>query len=438
MAFLKKLFGKDPAALRKDAEAAAKAGSWGEAKLAWQQLLEARGDAPRDERDEIGRRIGECQTELVRSQLAQVKRLQAAGDLEAATELCRSTIEMADGLTIKAEVKALSDSLTEELTRVSQPDTGAPTEEDVFLALSGGWSETQADELYGYGEIFKKAFLGLHEGRADEARDVFRVILRENPEALHIRLELARALVASRRRETPEKEPEGDAAKAEAKAALEEAAGLFRGYLEREPEEASDELYATVQSELAQVLMDLGDAKGAEECLVEAADVTHEQTYGHLNLGRFLRMEKRYPEAIKRLEIAVEKMGVVTPDIRVYRELGYAHRDAGHRDEALECFKAVIDHQASLGIFDFDPETAEALAALHLERGEKSEAADLYRHLAQGRNLAGRYRYHLLAGKLLKEVGKKAEGVRELHAARALAPDDEARAEVEAALGGKG
>ena len=379
-----------------------------------------------------------CQTELVKRQLVEVKRLRSSDDLEGAVELCRSTIELADGLTIKAEVKELSDALTEDLARASQPDTGAPTEEDVFLALSGGWSDAQSDELYGYGEIFRKAFLGLHEGRADEARDVFRIVLRENPEALHIRLELARALVASRRRETPGKEPEEEAAKAEAKAAIEEAAALFREYLDREPEEASDELYATVQSELAQVLLELGDGKGAEECLVEAADVTHEQTYGHLNLGRFLRMEKRYDEAIKRLDLAVEKMGGVTPDIRVYRELGLAHRDAGHRDEALDCFKAVIDHQASLGIYDFDPETAEALAALHLDRGEKSEAADLYRHLAQGRNLAGRYRYHMLAGKLLKEIGKKAEGVRELHAARALAPDDAARAEVEAVLGGKG
>ena len=435
MAFLKKLFGKDPAALRKEAETEAKEGNWGEAKLAWQQLLEARSDAPRDERDEIARKIGECQTGLVKRQLVEVKRLRSSDDLEGAVELCRSTIEMADGLTIKAEVKELSDALTEDLARASQPDTGAPTEEDVFLALSGGWSDAQSDELYGYGEIFRKAFLGLHEGRADEARDVFRIVLRENPEALHIRLELARALVASRRRETPGKEPEEEAA-AEAKAAIEEAAALFAVLTasRRKP----DELYATVQSELAQVLLELGDGKGAEECLVEAADVTHEQTYGHLNLGRFLRMEKRYDEAIKRLDLAVEKMGGVTPDIRVYRELGLAHRDAGHRDEALDCFKAVIDHRGSLGIYAFDPETAEALATLHLDRGEKSEAADLYRHLAQGRNLAGRYRYHMLAGRLLKEIGKKAEGVRELHAARALAPDDAARAEVEAVLGGKG
>ncbi|MBI5487379.1 MAG: hypothetical protein HY905_08605 [Deltaproteobacteria bacterium] len=438
MAFLKKLFGKDSAALRKQAEAAAEDGNWGEAKLAWQQLLEALRDAPRDERDAISKKIGECQTELVKRQLDQVRRLRSGGDLEDAAQLCRSTVEMADGLPIKTEVKELSDSLTEDLARAEQPDTGSPTEEDVFLALSGGWSEAQADELYGYGDIFKKAFLGLHEGRADEARDVFRVILRENPEALYIRVELARAIIAARRRGTPEKEPAEEEAKAETKAALEEAAGLYRDYLEREPEEASDELFAAVQSELAAVLLELGDAKGAEECLVEAAEVTAEQTYGHLNLGRFLRLEKRYDEAIKRLDLAVEKMGVVTPDIRVFRELGYAHRDAGHNGEAIDCFKAVIDHQASLGIYDFDPETAEALAELHLGRGEKSEAADLYRHLAQGRNLGGRCRYHLLAGKLLKEIGKKAEGVRELHAARALATDDAARAEIEAALGGKG
>jgi Tfp pilus assembly protein PilF len=438
MAFLKKLFGKDPAALRKEAERTAKDGDWGDAKLAYQQLVEALPDTAKDERAAAKAKLDECQTELVKLQLAAVDRMREAGDVEAAIEACRATIEMADGLAIKALVKQKADALTEDFVRSSQPETGAATEEDVFLALSGSWSEEQSDELYEYGDEFKNAFLALHQGKADEARDVFGRIAQAHPEGLHIRLELARALVASRRCSTPEAEPSEEDAKTEAKAALAAAASLFRGYLEHEPEEASDELYAAVQSELAGVLVEIGDLKGAEECLIEAADATHEQTFGHLNLGRFYRMQKRYDEAIKRLEVAVEKMGTVTPDIRVYRELGYAHRDAGHKQEAMDCLKAVIDHQASLGIYDFDPETAETLAELHLEKGEKEEASDLYRHLAQGRNIGERFRYHLLAGKLLKELGKKAEGVRELHAARALATDDKAKAEIEALLGGKG
>jgi tetratricopeptide (TPR) repeat protein len=373
----------------------------------------------------------------VRVQLAEVERMRMAGDVEAAIELCRGTIEMADGLPIKTDVKAKADELTEDFVRASQPDTGSPTEEDVFLALSGSWSEEQSDELYGYGEEFKRGFLDLHEGKADAARDAFLKIAVAHPDGLHIGLELARALIASRRRSTPAAEVSEEQAKDEAKLALEEAAKLYRGYLEHEPEEASDELYATVQSETAGVLLELGDMKGAEECLVEAADATHEQTYGHLNLGRFYRLQKRYPEAIERLELAVQKMGTVTPDIRVYRELGLANRDAGKKQEAIDCLKAVVDHQASLGIFDFDPETAEVLAELYLETGEKEEAANLYRHLARGRNAGSRFRYYLLAGKLLKEIGNKADGVRELHAARAVAPDDAARAEIEALLGGK-
>lgn len=438
MAFLKKLFGRDPESLRKEADAAFAAESWGEAKLAYQQLLERLGDAPEAERSAVRERVDASQTELVRVQLAEVARLKGSGDLEGAVELCRATIEMADGLSIKDEVKARADGLTEELTRVSQPDVGVPTEEDVFLALSGGWTEEQADELSGYGDVFRRAFLGLHAGKADEAREVFRRLAGEHPDALYVKLELARALVASRRRETPAGEPTEEEATEEARAAFEVAAGLFREYVDAEPEEASDELYATVQSELAQLLLELGNHQEAEECLKEAAEATYEQTYGHLNLGRFYRMQKRHDEAIARLDVAVAKMGTVTPDIRVYRELGLAHRDAGHRDEAIDCLQAVIDHQASLGVFDFDPETAEVLADLYVQRGDKEEASDLYRHLARGHNVAGRFRYHLLAGKLLKEAGRKADGVRELHAARALATDDEKRAEVEALLGGKG
>jgi len=437
MAFLKKLFGKDPGKLREEAEAAAKAGDWGDAKFKYRDLLAALKEAPQAEREAVQAKIDDCQTRLVRVQLAEVERMRMAGDVEAAIELCRATIEMADGLPIKAEVKTKADALTEEFVRASQPDTGTPTEEDVFLALSGSWSEEQSDELYGYGEEFKRAFLDLHEGKADAARDAFRKIAEAHPDGLHIGLEVARALIASRRRSTPAAEPPEEQAKDEAQLALGEAAKLYIGYLEHETEEASDELYATVQSELAGVLLELGDMKGAEECLVEAADATHEQTYGHLNLGRFYRLQKRYPEAIERLELAVQKMGTVTPDIRVYRELGFANRDAGKKQEAIDCLKAVVDHQASLGIFDFDPETAEALAELYLETGEKEEAANLYRHLARGRNVSSRFRYYLLAGKLLKELGNKADGVRELHAARAIAPDDASRAEIEALLGGK-
>ncbi|MBN1773573.1 MAG: hypothetical protein JXB32_20085 [Deltaproteobacteria bacterium] len=438
MAFLKKLFGKDPEALRKEAEAFFEAGDFGSAKLTFQALGERLAEGPEDAREEVRRRIADCQTELVRKQLAEVDRLKERGDFEAAMDLCRSTIEMADGLSIKLEVKVKADGLMEEFTRNSQPEAGPPSEDEVFLALSGAWSEEQAEELLSYGNEFRRAFLSLHDGKADEAREVFRKLADEHPEALHIGLELARTLAITRRRAPGSGTPTEDEAKAEAKAALEEAAVLFRNYLEHEPDDASDELYATVQSELAQVVLELGDPKTAEECLIEAADATHEQTYGHLNLGRFYRMQQRYDESIKRLELAVEKMGTVTPDIRVYRELGFAHRDAGHRDEAIDCLKAVVDHQASLGQFDYDPETAEALCALYLETGKKDhkeEAANLYRHLARGRNVAGRFGYHLQAGKLLKELGKKPEGVRELHAARALAGDDAARAEVDALLG---
>jgi tetratricopeptide (TPR) repeat protein len=438
MPFLKKLFGKDPGKLRQEAEAAGKAGDWGDAKFKYQDLLAVLAESPQAERAAVQAKIDDCQTQLVRVQLAEVERMRMAGDVEAALELCRATIEMADGLPIKAEVKTKADALNEDFVRASQPDTGTPTEEDVFLALSGSWSEEQSDELYSYGDEFKRAFLDLHEGKADAARDTFRKIAAAHPDGLYIGIEVARALIASRRRTTPAAEPSEEEAKAEAPLALGEAAKLYIGYLEREPEEASDELYATVQSELAGVLLELGDLKGAEECLVEAADATHEQTYGHLNLGRFYRMQKRYPEAIQRLELAVEKMGTMTPDIRVYRELGFANRDAGKKQEAIDCLKAVIDHQASLGIFDFDPETAEALAELYLETGDKEEAANLYRHLANGRNVDNRFRYHVLAGKLLKEIGNKPDGVRELHAAHAIAPDDAARAEVEALLGGKG
>ena len=91
-----------------------------------------------------------------------------------------------------------------------------------------------------------------------------------------------------------------------------------------------------------------------------------------------------------------------------------------------------------LGVFDFDFEMAEVFVELYLEMGEKEEVVNLYWYLVCGRNVGSRFRYYLLAGKLLKEIGNKADGVRELHAARAVAPDDAARAEIEALLGGKG
>jgi tetratricopeptide (TPR) repeat protein len=445
MAFLDKLLKRDPETLRTEADAAYADGDFGSAKLVYQRLLERLEDGQDGRKAEVRDRIDACQTRLVEAQLDDVRQLVDRGDYEAAVELARAAIEMADGLPIKTEVKARADALTEELTRLSQTEAKPPTEEELFLSLSGSWCDDQADELYEYGDEFRKAFLDLHQGRADEARTVFRRIAEAHPDAPYIRLELARSLVMTRRREgaapAEGREAEGEAPadearKAEATAALAEAKDLYLAYLDDEPEDASDELFAAVQSELAQLLFELGDGEGAEKALIEAADATYEQTFGHLNLGRFYRLNGRHEDAIRRLEIAVEKMGTVTPDLRVLRELGYAHRDAGHRDEAIDCLQGVVDNQASLGNFDFDPESAEALAEMYVEAGEKERASDLYRHLARGRNASQRFRYHLTAGRLLKEVGRKAEGVREIRAARALAPDDAARAEVDALLGG--
>jgi len=60
MTFLKKLFGKDPATLREEAEAAVKAADWGSAKLAYQGLVEALKDGPQAERDEARKKLDEC------------------------------------------------------------------------------------------------------------------------------------------------------------------------------------------------------------------------------------------------------------------------------------------------------------------------------------------------------------------------------------------
>ena len=102
MAFLKKLFGKDPGKLRAEAVTAAKAGDWGDAKIRYQDLLAALAEAPKAEREAVQASINDCQTHLVRAQLSEVERMRLAGDVEAAIELCRATIEMADGLAIKA------------------------------------------------------------------------------------------------------------------------------------------------------------------------------------------------------------------------------------------------------------------------------------------------------------------------------------------------
>ena len=68
----------------------------------------------------------------------------------------------------------------------------------------------------------------------------------------------------------------------------------------------------------------------------------------------------------------------------------------------------MIEHLASRGEHDqFDPITAVALAKLREESGKLMEAADLYRHLAEGRDVRNHFVYNLEAARLLGLAGAK-------------------------------
>ena len=95
-------------------------------------------------------------------------------------------------------------------------------------------------------------------------------------------------------------------------------------------------------------------------------------------------------------------MGQLHPNFGVVRELGLTYLAAGQVDEAERNLFAVVEHAASQNAHEeMDPLAAVPLAKIYESKGAPDKAANLFRHLAVGHDVANHFAYNLESARLL-------------------------------------
>jgi len=422
MSFFKRLLGGDFDSNRAEADQHFGAERWGEAKLAYERALGKGKAAPEEARSTITARIAECRRHLAAAHADRGEAALAAGEIETAVEAFESAIEVAPDPDAKERYRKRIDQLHAADARFAAESPGDASEEDRYEVLSAEWDDEQLDEYEAYGETFPAAYLAIHEApdneQVEKALAVLQVFATEHPEgSKYLHLEIGRALLRLGRRE--------------------EGAEAMRKLLAALPEDRGERARIHAHVALAEVAMEQNDDAGAEKELRAAADVSPDQTAGHLRLGQFLRLRGRHQEAAEALEDAARTMGELRPDVRVLREIGLNLAALGDEDTAIETLEGIVQIQAAQDNLDLDPPSAIALAGLYEKRGDAERAADFYRHLAKGSDVAHHFEYHRAAARLLRAAGKEPLAREHLVKARELAPDDAARAAVDELLAAK-
>lgn len=403
----------------------------GEAKLELESALSKGKDAPEARLEHVRELIATAKERLARQHIEESRNYAADGNLERAYECFETALEVG-GEEVRAEVQKAIDAIESEDARAAFEEEDEMTDAERYQILSGAWDDDRADELETYGEAFASAFLKLHDGEAEAAVTEMKELLQDNPDALYLRLELGLAQRAA---------GQFDAAAINLKA--------FLADIEEEEDERNDEddeddenapeplaAEARVQAHatLAEVYLEADDPEAAEEELRTLVDLLPDKSGPYVHLGAFLRERDRNEEALKVLQIGQRFMGQMRPDMRVVRELGLTYRALGDDEAAIDSLNSVIEFYAKLRDYNFDPITAVPLAELYEETGKLDRATDLYRHLAAGSHAAGHFRYNRDAGRLLAQQKDHALAHKHLTRALELAPDDEAKAEVQALI----
>jgi tetratricopeptide (TPR) repeat protein len=387
--------------------------------------LSKAGDVAPSRRAHAEALVRRARDTLARAHLEDGRTLAEQGHLERAYECWETALEVVASDDLRDEIRAGIAALEAGDARAVFEESAEMSDEERFQVLSGAWEDERADELEEYGDVFKEAFLKLHDGDADAAVEVMSRLLEEYPDAIFLHLELGIALRNA-----------GESGRA---------TGHLKQFLERVEEELDAEADendeevelpvpdARVQAHatLAEIYLETKDADAAEDELRQLVDLLPEKAGPYVHLGAFLREQERFDEALEALRIGEQFMGSIRPDMRVARELGLTFKALGDRPSAVASLRSVIEYQAGLSDFNFDPVTAAPLAELYEEEGQLREAADLWRHLAAGSHAAGHARYNLDAGRLLAKIGDHT--LARKHLTRALelleTPEDRERAE---------
>jgi tetratricopeptide (TPR) repeat protein len=415
MSFLEKLFGGGSFENRlAEADSLYERGRYGEAKLAYERAAEKATGAHAERRAYVEQRIADSRDAIARMRLREAERLEAHGEMDLARAELAGALETAASADVVRECERRIEALERRDARIAATAVEVSPDE-IVEAIAANWEEEQAEEYESYGRRFREALLLTHEERFAEARAKLEELLTEakDPHYLHFEVGQARLLAG-----------------AEA-----EAVASFRAFLASIGPDEGGYARLMTHAHLAALADEHGDEEGAIAQWEAAVEALPDDPRPRLNLGVYLRRKGHAEAAAEVLEAVLAEISEIQPDVRIVEELALAKRDLGREDEAVELLEQVVAHHVKLGLLDYPPEGARALAELHEKRGNLRRAADLWRSLAKGSHVAGHLHYHREAARLLAALGEVGEARRLLLRAAELAgEDDEARAGVEAAL----
>lgn len=390
---LGRLFGKRPLSeLEAEAQKLFDAGEWGEAKLAYDKL-EARAEKERPElAKEAATRAALCCDRIAQKRVQEALELAEGGHVDLAREELRHALETARSEAVQNEVRA-AQARIERRDAIEHAEAPAElTDEERMTLIASSWEPLQAQELESYGEPLMQALVLLERGEVERARSELEDLVARAKAPSYLWLEVARARLAN------------DDEKGGAEA--------LRTFLARIGPEEGGAARIVAHRELARMAHERGDHEEAIAELEACAAALEDDPRPLLELGNYLRMVGRPTEAIEVIELCASLFPDGRVEWPVTMELGLACAEAGDVPRAIDALEGVLTLLAERGHRDFPPLPTVRLAELYEKTGNLSRAADLYRTLTEGSDVANHARYHREAARLLDLLGLADEALR--------------------------
>ena len=387
MSILKWITGGDFTHHREEGERLLSAGNYGEARLAFQRAL--RKSAKENESDiaAVREKVQLCARRLAMGRIEKACEFLKEGDFERATEAANDALMIDGHPEVEKEVNSLLAEIDARAAADDADEELEMTDDELLAVIAGAWSPEMAAEFATYPEDFYRALMAAHEGETATALQMLESMAEgiNLDKAMYFFLEKARLQLISE---------DLDGAHTSLL--------RFIGKAEDSENDTVEELWSAYEM-LSTIHSLKEDYAAAEEALLKAYRAAPGNHVPLLHLGIFLRERGELARAKRTLENALDTMGAIHPDMRVFRELGLTHLALDERKEAIGCFKAVLDHCCkTVGHEQYDPDAAIPLAKLYEDDGKLQEASDIYRHLANGYDTDNIFIYNLEAARLLQ------------------------------------
>lgn len=359
---------------------------FGDAKLQYDRV-EDRAEKERDaEMAQRARsRAAECCDKIAERRVTEARSLAQLGELEMAREELRHARETARSPQVLEQIEEAKRSLEQRDAREQAAAPAELSDEEKLTLISGSWEPLQARELESYGEPLLQALLAIEDERGADALKLIEPLLKTAREPCYLWLELGRARLVAGQEVA--------------------ATDALRKFLTSIGPEEGGAARIMAHRELARMAHERGDRDGALAELESCASALEEDPRPLLDLGNYLRLIGRPGEAIEVLEMCGSLFPDEAVEWPVTMELGLACAEAGATERAISALEGVLEQLGSRGHHDYPPAPVIALAKIHEQRGNLTRAADLFRALTEGSDVANHALYHREAARLLDALG---------------------------------